>query len=72
MRESKPQGDFMSKYKQFILTLLQLPEWLLPLRLKNYCVGIAEQELSATKQELIKRRWQQVNLESQLSKLKDK
>lgn len=63
----------MKFYEKFSIRLFQkFPERIFPNSFKNYCMKIAERELASAKQELIRKKWQQANLECSLSKLRSK
>ena len=63
----------MRIHEKFSIKLYQIfPEWVFPKSFKDYCINAAERDLAAAKQDLIRKRWQQANLECQLSILRSK
>lgn len=63
----------MKFYEKISIRLYQkFPEWIFPQSFKDWCMAVAEKELASTKQEIIRKRWEQANLEDKLSKLKNK
>lgn len=63
----------MRFYEKISIRLYQkFPEWIFPKSFKDWCMTVAERELSNAKQEVIRKRWEQAKLESKLSNLKNK
>lgn len=62
----------MKFYEKISIRLYQkFPEWIFPQSFKDWCMAVAEKELASTKQEIIRKRWEQAKLEGQLSNLKN-
>lgn len=63
----------MKFYEKISIQLYQkFPEWIFPQSFIDWCMAVAEKELASTKQEIIRKRWEQAKLESKLSNLKNK
>lgn len=63
----------MKFHERISIQLLQkCPDWIFPQSFKDWCLSLAEMELEKTKQEIIRKRWEQAKLESELSNLKNK
>lgn len=62
----------MKFYEKLSIRMYQkFPKWIFPQSFKDWCTDVAEKELASTKQEIIRKRWEQAKLESQLLKLKN-
>lgn len=63
----------MKLHEKFSIRIYQIfPEWIFPESFQDYCIQAAEKELATAKHELIRKRWEQANLESKLANLKRK